>query len=183
MIVRLLLNIALTLVWLLLWQSTSVLNAALGFVISALVISMTSHVIGTAPAPTPEPPSGARRVGYALRLINLVRFTVYFLYILVKANLEVAWEIITPGFHMQPRMIRYSVDGLSPTQVTFLASAITLTPGTLSADVDDDGRALFIHAMYAQQEADAVAALDELRDQVLWLVFGARAQANGLETP
>ena len=95
----------------------------------------------------------------------------YFLYILVKANLDVAWEIITPGYAMKPRMIRYDVTGLTPIQITTLANAITLTPGTLSADINDAGDTLYIHAMYAEQKQDATKDLDELRDKLLKLVF------------
>jgi len=183
MMIRLLLNCAFTLLWLLLWQSTSFLNGVLGFIISALVITLASKVIGetNAAAGPAQPQSAAPKLaglGYAMRLVNVVRFAVYFFYILVKANLEVAWEIITPGYHMKPRMIRYPVDGLTPTQVTVLANAITLTPGTLSADVDDAGRTLYIHAMYAEEKHDAVAELDKLRHRLLWLVFGRRADGQ-----
>ena len=167
-----------TLLWLLLWQSTSFLNGVLGFVVSALVIALTARVIGKAKADgnaSPATPSRAMHgVGYLLRLFNVMRFAVYFIYILIRANLDVAWEIITPGFHMKPRMIRYPVDGLTPAQVTTLANTITLTPGTLSADVDDAGTCLYIHAMYAEHRQDAIEQLDELRNRLMWLVFGRR---------
>ena len=91
--------------------------------------------------------------------------------ILVKANLEVAWEIITPGFGMEPRILRYSVAGLSDVEVTTLANAITLTPGTLSADLSEDGETLFIHAMYARDRDQALAAVDQLRHWLLREVF------------
>lgn len=177
--IRLLLNCAFTLIWLLLWQSTSFLNGVLGFVISALIITLASRVIGPgrdsdqAPGTAPGPPR-VRGVGYAMRLVNVARFSVYFVYILTRANLDVAWEIITPGFHMKPRIIRYPVAGLTPAQVATFSSAITLTPGTLSADIDASGQNLYIHAMYAEDRADAVAQLDRLKHRLLWLVFGRR---------
>ena len=73
---------------------------------------------------------------------------------------------------MHPRIIRYPVTGLSHTQMTTLASAITLTPGTLSADVDEAGQTLYIHCMYAHDRDAAVADLDELRDRLMREVFG-----------
>ncbi len=188
MMIRLLLNCAFTLLWLLLWQSSSFLNGVLGFVISALIITLASRVIGsvqtadTSAAASPSRPS-VPVVGYALRLVNVLRFGVYFLYILIKANLDVAWEIITPGFHMKPRMIRYPVAGLTRAQVTTLANAITLTPGTLSADIDESGQNLYIHAMYAEGRDDAIAELDGLRRRLLWLVFGRRPDETPQEDP
>ena len=154
---HILLNIALTLLWMMLNRDTSFLNGVLGFALGAIVVELAMRASG-------KPP-------YLARLFGLVRFTLYFLYILVKANLDVAWEIITPGMGMRPRMIRYDVAGLSPVQVTTLANAITLTPGTLSADINDAGDTLYIHAMYAETKEDATADLDELRDKLLKLVF------------
>jgi len=157
MTTHILLNIALSLLWMMLNRDTSLLNGVLGFVLGAIVVELALRAIGRPP--------------YLARLWGLARFVAYFLYILVKANLEVAWEIITPGYTMKPRMIRYDVAGLSPIQLTTLASAITLTPGTLSADVDDAGETLYIHAMYAPRKKDAAKDLDELRDKLLKLVF------------
>ena len=150
-------NIALTLLWMMLNRDTTLLNGILGFTLGALVVEMGLRAAGKA--------------AYLNRLWAFVRFACYFLYILVKANLDVAWEIITPGYSMKPRMIRYDVTGLTSVQVTTLANAITLTPGTLSSDIDDDGQTLYIHAMYAENKSDAIKELDELRDKLLKLVF------------
>lgn len=162
MTVNILLNIALTLLWMMLNRDTSFLNGVLGFGLGAVVVELGLRASG--------------KGTYVLQLRDLVRFVCYFLYILVKANLDVAWEIITPGMNMKPRMIRYDVTGLSEMQVTTLANAITLTPGTLSADVNDDGDTLYIHAMYAENKKDATKDLDELRDKLLKLVFQTDVQ-------
>ena len=138
-------------------RDTTLLNGILGFALGAVVVEMTLRA--------------SARATYLGRLWSFVRFACYFLYILVKANLDVAWEIITPGYSMKPRMIRYDVTGLTPIQITTLANAITLTPGTLSADINDEGDTLYIHAMYAEKKADATKDLDELRDKLLKLVF------------
>ena len=61
--------------------------------------------------------------------------------------------------------------GLTDVEVTTLANAITLTPGTLSADLSPDGETLFIHAMYAEDTDEALAAVDQLRYALLREVF------------
>lgn len=163
MIINFLLNIALTLLWMMLNRDTSLLNGVLGFALGALVVELGLRAAG--------------RDTYLKQLRDMFRFVVYFLYILVKANLDVAWEIITPGMGMKPRMIRYDVAGLTDIQVTTLANAITLTPGTLSADINDTGDTLYIHAMYAEQKKEALKDLDELRDKLLKLVFQTDMEA------
>jgi len=108
---------------------------------------------------------------YLLDLIKLVRFAGYFLRILIKANVQVAWEIITPGFGMSPAIIRYPVAGLTPAQITMLAICITLTPGTIAAQLNETSGVLYIHGMYMGDRARAVAGIDELRDRILKEVF------------
>jgi len=83
----------------------------------------------------------------------------------------VAKEVITPGLHMKPRLIRYDVAGMSAAEITTLANAITLTPGTLSADIDDAGETLFIHCMYAADRQSAVDELDDLKLRILVDLF------------
>ncbi|MEE9405752.1 MAG: Na+/H+ antiporter subunit E [Algisphaera sp.] len=157
MIQKFLLNLALAAVFVALQGSASFIDIVLGLLIGLGVVSMLSNASGNG--------------GYTRRVFGLVRFAFYFIYILIKANLEVAWEVITPGHHMQPRLLRYSVAGLTEVEITTLANAITLTPGTLSADINDAGDTLYIHCMYAREREDAVAALDELRHWLLREVF------------
>ncbi|MEM8738761.1 MAG: Na+/H+ antiporter subunit E [Planctomycetota bacterium] len=157
MINKFLLNLFLSVVYVALAGDVSFLTALTGFVIGALTVSLLGRATG--------------RAGYMHRVYGVLRFGVYFVYILTKANLEVAREILTPGFSMTPRIIRYPVDGLSDTEIITLANAISLTPGTLSADVTEDGCTLYIHCMYAERREDAVAALDELKCWLLREVF------------
>lgn len=108
---------------------------------------------------------------YLVDLFKLARFCGYFVRILIVANVQVAWEIITPGFGMSPGLIRYPVAGLTPAQITMLAICITLTPGTIAAEVDDAGQVLYIHGMYMGDRDAALAGIDELRRRMLKEVF------------
>jgi len=152
-----LLNILLALLWMFMWGSFGVYQLLTGMIVGYLVILLISRIAGYK--------------GYGTRLTDLLLFALYFVRILVKANLEVAWEVITPGHRMSPRFIRYPVDGLTDIQITVLANAISLTPGTLSVDLADQKEYLYIHAMYARDREQAVLAIDELRDRILKEVF------------
>ncbi|MEM7625379.1 MAG: Na+/H+ antiporter subunit E [Planctomycetota bacterium] len=153
MINKFLLNLFLAVVYVALAGDVSFLSLLTGFIIGLLIVTLIARATGQS--------------SYMRRVWGLFRFGVYFVYILVKANYEVAREVLTPGFTMTPRIIRYSVEGLSPVEITTLANAITLTPGTLSADINDEGTVLYIHCMYAEDRDAAVAALDELK---IWLI-------------
>lgn len=51
-----------------------------------------------------------------------------------------------------------------------MANLISLTPGTLSLDVDEDGSALFVHVMYLDDEAETLAQLKTLETRLLELM-------------
>ena len=142
-----LLNLFLALVYVALVGDPNEMNFLIGFLLGALVVTLYCRAVGMS--------------SYPKKFFRLLRFAWYFMRILVKANLEVAWEIITPGFHMTPRIIRYDVSDLTEVQLTTLANAISLTPGTLSMDVSDDGHYLYIHAMYVSGRN-----LDAVRDEI-----------------
>lgn len=152
-----LLNILLTALYLILVGDTSLLSILTGFAIGYLVLSIYAVA--------------AHKPSYTRKAWDLAMFLAYFIRLLVVANMQVAWEIITPGYSMKPRIIRYSVDGLTMVQITTLANLISLTPGTLSADVDEDGSHLYVHCMYAGDRDEAVRQLDELKDHMLREIF------------
>lgn len=151
------LNILLALLWTFTWGSFDIYTLAAGFVLGYLLISLYSRVTAVE--------------GYGNKAWDLIRFGFYFLRILVKANLQIAYEVITPRYNQTPRIIRYDVSGLTDVQITTLTNAITLTPGTLVIDISKDRKYLYIHCMYARDRAAAVAELDDLRDRLMREVF------------
>ncbi len=153
----LLLNIFLALLWMLMWEAFDVYSLIAGLVLGYLLLGIVSRTM--------------QGQGYGTKGWELLSFAVYFVRILIKANMQVAWEILTPKYNMTPRFIRYSVEGLSDVQLTCLANAITLTPGTLSVDISDDNRYLYLHCMYAKDRDAAVAEIDELRDRLIKELF------------
>jgi multicomponent Na+:H+ antiporter subunit E len=72
----------------------------------------------------------------------------YFLKELILASLRVTYDVLTPTHHMNPGIIALPLDATSDLEITLLANMITLTPGTLSLDVSDDKKTLYIHEVY-----------------------------------
>ena len=80
---------------------------------------------------------------------------------IVIANVQVAWIVLTrPNARLRPAWITVPIDLRQPEAITILAGTITLTPGTLSADLSDSGHSLLIHALDA---ADPDAIRDEIK--------------------
>jgi len=105
--------------------------------------------------------------GYSRRLPRLLSFTAFFLKELLKANFRVAYDVATPVWYMEPGVIGYEMEAHTDTEIMFLSSFISLTPGTLSLDVSDDRRVLYIHAMFLQDEEQLRQDLKELEIRLL----------------
>lgn len=129
-----LLNILLMLIWVLLTGSYALVNFTFGFLLSFGIL----WIIGRS--------TGDDR--YFTLIFKLIGFVFFFLYELTKANLEVAYDVITPKFHMKPGIVRIPLDAQTDTEITLLANLISLTPGSLSLDVSADRKVLYVHAMY-----------------------------------
>jgi multicomponent Na+:H+ antiporter subunit E len=159
MIRMLLLHLLLSVVYLIFSQSVTPLNILLAFILGFLVTQLVARC--------------REKGSYAGAWLRTIRFFAYFIWILLKANVQVTKEILTKTHHMQPRFVRYPVDGLTDAQLTVLANAITLTPGTLAVDISDDKEVLYVHCMYAADADQAIAELDTLRHRLLTDLFNA----------
>jgi multicomponent Na+:H+ antiporter subunit E len=65
-----------------------------------------------------------------------------FFFEMAKANFDVAYRVLTG--RIRPGIVRISPGLVTDVAVTVLANSITLTPGTLTVDVDDE-RNLYVH--------------------------------------
>lgn len=88
--------------------------------------------------------------GENYRMANPVRLILIPVYIIgpfflevIKANLDVAYRVLT--MRIRPGIIRVSSDLKTDLGIFMLANSITLTPGTITVDIDEKTHDLFIH--------------------------------------
>ncbi|MGZ8256129.1 MAG: Na+/H+ antiporter subunit E [Burkholderiaceae bacterium] len=90
---------------------------------------------------------------------------------IVISNLQVAWLILGPEARMQPRFVWLPLDVRDPHGIATLAGIITMTPGTLSADLTEDRRFLLVHALNVADEAALIAAIKTRYEAPLRRIF------------
>ncbi len=108
-------------------------------------------------------PLFAREDGYFLRAPRLTWLAAVFLYDLVVSSLAVAAEVLRPRPRNRPGIVATPLDTRSGAELLTVSSLVTLTPGTLSLDVSDDGSTLYVHGMFvedAEELRGSVAALE-----------------------
>ncbi len=93
---------------------------------------------------------------------------------IMVANVEVAWRILGPEKALRPAFVSVPLDIRSPLGVAALATIVTLTPGTLSADLDERGEHLLVHALHLPDGAQAalVARIKQRYEAPLREIFG-----------
>jgi multicomponent Na+:H+ antiporter subunit E len=78
---------------------------------------------------------------------------------LVRSAISVAGLALRPKLQLRPAIIAYPLTVTTDAQITLLANMITLTPGTLSMDVSDDRKTLYIHAIDAPDRTAAIGKI------------------------
>ncbi len=150
-------NVLLALAWTTLSGNFSVLNMIFGFVLGYGTLSIMQ-------------PAVSFLKGYSQRVPRFLVFVAFFLKELLKANFKVAFDVLTPPWHMQPGVIAIPLEAKTDLEITMVANCISLTPGTLSLDVSDDRRVLFIHAMFLQDEKSLREDLHEIERRILQIM-------------
>ncbi|MBK1703600.1 Na+/H+ antiporter subunit E [Halochromatium glycolicum] len=83
---------------------------------------------------------------------------------IVIANLRIAALILSPSRHPQPAFVELPLTLTEPFALYLLATTISLTPGSLSAELSDDRRLLLLHLLDAPTPADAAAECAKIKD-------------------
>ena len=91
---------------------------------------------------------------------------------IIVANFEVAAIILfKPNRDLKPAWLTIPLDLASPEAITVLAGTISLTPGTVSADVSACGRYLLVHALHAPDPAAEIAKVKARYEARLMRIF------------
>ncbi|MBY6202726.1 Na+/H+ antiporter subunit E [Maritalea mobilis] len=138
------LNIALAVAWAALTGDITLTGLAVGFALGSAALFVTKPLF-----------PGCDR--YFKRVWRWVKLGVLFLYELVVSSVQVIWDVLTPAHKARPGIISVSLEADDEMEILLVTNLISLTPGTLSLDVTEDRKTLYIHAMFAD-DPDAIRA-------------------------
>ncbi len=139
-------------VWCVLTRELTILNILLGLGLSMLLL----RVMGDSDREqnsilVRKDQKVSRRVTAGVRIflrpIRALDLTAFFLYELVLSNVRMALMIVNPMIKVKSTVIEIPVEVESEEELALLSDLVTLTPGTLTLDVTDDGRTLYVHVL------------------------------------
>jgi multicomponent Na+:H+ antiporter subunit E len=111
------------------------------------------------------------RSSYFLKSVLLMRFAGFYTLEVVRSNLRVAIDVVTPVSRAQPGVVAVPLDATTDAEITLLANLITMTPGSLSVDVSDDRSVIYVHSMFiGDPDAFRKSIKDDFERRVLELL-------------
>jgi multicomponent K+:H+ antiporter subunit E len=153
-----LLTLVIAAVWLLLVNAFSLGALVLGLVVGVLVPLFTAPY-------WPERP----RVRHP---IKIAAYMLIVLWDIVVSNVQVAYLVLfRRGESLRSRFVTIPLELTTPEAFTILAGTITMTPGTVSADLSANGRALLVHCLETDDPAGTVAQIKHRYERRLKEIF------------
>lgn len=137
---RLVALFVLILVWTLLWGSFTVANILSGIIVSVVIMAVL---------PLPPVAFGGR-----LRPWGAVIFLSRFFFDLVKASIEVAWLAFRIGHQPSGAIAAVTLRVRTALNLTLIAEAVSLIPGSLIVEADMETGTLYIHIIGTETEED-----------------------------
>ena len=139
-------NILLALAWAALTGSFTMANFALGLLLSIAVLYLASEQV-----------NALHNIRRLYRVASLARL---FVRELVLSGWRVARLVTSRDMKLAPGIFAYPLEVDRDFEITLLANLITLTPGTLSVDVSEDRRTLFVHAIDCSDVDQAILDIE-----------------------
>lgn len=153
-----LMSLTLVLVWLLLANEFTFGQLLLGGVLGLLIPHFTGNF-------WPERPR-LRHPGL------LGRYLLVLLGDIILANFQVARLVLGPTARLRPDFIEFPLELTDEFAITMLASTISLTPGTVSADLSSDHRTLLIHSLDVPDPNELCRRIKNRYEEPLKEIFG-----------
>lgn len=138
----------LTLVWVGFWGSLTAANVIGGLVLAAVLVQRV-------------PPRSTGTI-LGIRPLAAIRLFVFFSWKLVEASIVVAWEVVTPKNRINPAVISVALESSSDAVLTAVANMVSLTPGTVTVDVDRETRTLLIHVLHFHDSSSVTESVEVL---------------------
>lgn len=86
---------------------------------------------------------------------------------IVVANVDVAYRVLAPGMRIEPEVILIPLRVRTPFGITTIANSITITPGTVTLDYEEENNALFVHVIDGRDPAAVIAPIRTWEDYAL----------------
>lgn len=128
-------SILLALAWAALQGEITPLNLVVGYVIGYVILALLAK-------------GGVMPSTLASRTVHAIGLAAFFARALLVANLRVALDVLRPDHRIEPAVVAIPLDVTSDAEILLLSMLINITPGSVTIDLSDDRRTLYVHVMH-----------------------------------
>lgn len=103
------------------------------------------------------------------RIYRFLLFVPYYIWMVLDSNVKVIRDVVTTKDYSEPAIIKVPLILKSNFGFFMLANLISMTPGTVSLDLSEDRKFLFVHVMFYDRDnngADIRNDMDALQHKI-----------------
>ena len=128
-------SILLALAWAALQGELTLANLLFGFAAGYVILALLAR-------------GGVMPATMASRTTHAVGLAGFFVWELILANVRVALDVMRPRTTIRPAVVAIPLDVTSDAEILLLSMLINITPGSVTIDLSDDRRTLYVHVMH-----------------------------------
>jgi len=128
-------SILLALAWAALQGEVTLANLVLGYIFGYVILALLAK-------------GGAMPSTLISRTVHAAGLAGFFIRELLVANVRVAIDVLRPRTTIQPAVLAIPLDVTTDGEILLLSMLINITPGSVTIDLSDDRRTLYVHVMH-----------------------------------
>jgi multisubunit Na+/H+ antiporter MnhE subunit len=101
-----------------------------------------------------------------IRIFRTLDFLLFYLIKLIRSNLFIAYDILTPRMRTNPGFLEVPVHLNTDLGLLLFSNLLSMTPGTLSIDIHPDRRTMLIHVLYLDSESAIRKEIQNIQDKI-----------------
>ncbi|HEY8536179.1 MAG TPA: Na+/H+ antiporter subunit E [Vicinamibacterales bacterium] len=141
-------SILLALAWSALSGELSLRNLIEGYLLGYVILALLAR-------------GGVMPRNFASRMTSAVKLAGFFLWQIVLANIKVAADVIRPKATIRPAVIALPLDAKSDGEILLLSALINITPGSVTIDLSNDRKTLYVHVMHMETPEESRREIKE----------------------
>ena len=103
------------------------------------------------------------------KIKDILTFLVFYVSKVIQANFELAYYLLSPRLNMKPGILKIPVHLKHNQAILLLINLISMTPGTLTMDLSEDKRHIYVHFLFLSNEEKKVKEIENLESRIFKL--------------
>jgi multicomponent Na+:H+ antiporter subunit E len=151
-------SILLALAWAALQGEVTLSNLVIGYVLGYAILALLAR-------------GGVMPSTLASRTMHAAGLAAFFAWELLRANLRVAADVLW-STRLAPAVVAIPLDVTSDGEILLLSMLINITPGSVTIDLSDDRRTLYVHVMHMKSADETRRDIKGGFERRVRLLFG-----------